>query len=130
MLKEVFEKVPANARINIIDGMITKHKSNPIILKEFGGNVFYDKETHAIVGICIRKQVFDESQLQTKKVNENLRAKLFSIKGLGEKATEEILEEYNSEKDILKAIEDNSFSVGGIGKEKISELKKVLKKKS
>ena len=50
------------------------------------------------------------------------------INGIGKKATNEILEEYDSEEEILEAIDNKSFSVGGIGFDKIELIKKMLDK--
>jgi hypothetical protein len=58
-----------------------------------------------------------------KKVKDDL----LKIKGLGEKAIDEIAEEYDSIEEIITDIKNKKFSVGGIDKKKKDDILKMFK---
>ena len=69
----------------------------------------------------------DKSPEPPKSLEDGLLDKLLAIPGIAEKAAAEICEEYKTVEDIKKAIQDKTFSVGGVGFLKKKLMLKVLK---
>lgn len=62
-----------------------------------------------------------------KPIKNNLKDKLEKIKGIGKKASAEIIEEYKDSNSLISAIKKGVFSVGGVDKKKQELILKRFK---
>lgn len=132
---------------------MTKYKNNTghfVIFgvpKEDGGAFFYNVEIGAVVEIPedIEWRAKDAGLVPLKEVKPVIKPQpvqpiepkkkesnwvipeLKKIKGLGIKTMQEISEEYDSIEEVVSAIKNKTFRVGGVDKDKIKDILKVVR---
>lgn len=126
---------------------ISDHFTIFAIPKEDGGAIFFNAPIGAIIEVPIGeewrakdaglipleevKPVIKPQPVQpieSKKKESNwIIPELKKIKGLGIKTMQEISEEYDSIQEVVSAIKNKTFRVGGVDKDKMKEILRVVR---
>lgn len=115
-------KNPKNRLISFSDG-IRRYNAEPNGVIEVPDSEGWRAEAFGLIRIGAIAKI----PVIIKKKESKIIPQLEKVKGLGKKAIEEILEEYDSLEEIIADIKAKKFKVGGVDKAKQNLILKLVK---